>query len=40
MLLPVKEQTAIYVFSWASKLSMYDKWNKEIEKSVASLKTY
>ena len=40
VLLFVKEQTSVYVFSWASKTAMFDDWNKLAEKTVGSLKTY
>jgi hypothetical protein len=39
MLVLVKEQSSIYVFSWTSKMSMYESWNKASEKTVKSLKT-
>ncbi len=39
MLLLVEEQSSIYVFSWTSKTSMYQSWNKASENSVKSLKT-
>ncbi|MBA3691895.1 MAG: hypothetical protein H0W77_00320 [Acidobacteria bacterium] len=38
MLVLVKEQSAIYVFSWTSKTTMYKRWNKASENSVKSLK--
>ncbi len=38
ILVLVKEQSAIYVFSWTSKTSMYESWNKASENSVKSLK--
>jgi len=39
MLVLVREQSAIYVFSWTSKTSMYESWNKASENAVKSLKT-
>ncbi len=38
MLVLVKEQSAIYVFSWTSKTSMYERWNVACENSIKSLK--
>ncbi len=38
MLVLVREQSAIYVFSWTSKASKYKGWNKVSEHSVESLK--
>ena len=38
MLVLVKEQSSIYVFSWTSKTNKYDAWNKTSENSVKSLK--
>ena len=37
MLVLVREQSAIYVFSWTSKRSKYKGWNKVSENSVESL---
>ncbi len=39
LLLLVKEQSSIYAFSWSSKASVYERWNKASENSVESLKT-
>jgi hypothetical protein len=38
VLMLVKEQSSIYAFSWASKMSLYESWNKTSENSVKSLK--
>ncbi len=38
MLVLVKEQSSIYVFSWTSKMSVYESWNIASENSVKSLK--
>ncbi len=38
MLLLVKEQSSIYVFSWTSKTSIYERWNVTCENSIKSLK--
>ncbi len=38
MLVLVKEQSAIYVFSWTSKMSLYESWNKASENTVKSFK--
>ncbi len=38
ILVLVKEQSSVYVFSWTSKVSMYESWNKASEKFVKSLK--
>lgn len=38
MLVLVKEQSAIYVFSWTSKTSIYKSWNNASENTVKSLK--
>jgi len=40
MLLLVKEQSSIYVFSWTSRATKYENWNKAAEETVSSLKTY
>jgi len=39
MLVLVKEQSAVYVFSWTSKTSRYKSWNNASENTVKSLKT-
>lgn len=40
MPLLVKEQSSIYVFSWTSKATMFENWNKAAEETISSLKTY
>jgi len=40
MLMLVKEQSSVYVFSWTSRESAYEGWNMLAEKTIASLKTY
>ena len=39
MLVLVKEQSSVYAFSWTSKASLYERWNKAAENSIKSLKT-
>ena len=40
LLLLVKNQSSVYVFSWASRTSSFENWNKVAEKSLGSLKTF
>jgi hypothetical protein len=38
ILVLIKEQSSMYAFSWTSKASLYERWNKAAEDSVKSIK--